>query len=252
MSSLQAKLDSAVTQRRELQDDFHAADTHAKDMVAEVEALQTKHAEQIQNLKFALSGADNRIEGLRKTANTAEDRAALLAAKVRSLETDLAVEGKRLQEVEAKAVTHREKLAEQPVGVESLQYESYASSRRSSISISSRAGDVFFGSAALNTLRPEDTVQRTELTEALASRELLEAALSELQDKHAKVRQQLEDLPSIEAELADKQTRLDLAVRLYGEKVEECEELRLDLDDVKSAYRDQIETLLSQSHNQIN
>ena len=46
--------------------------------------------------------------------------------------------------------------------------------------------------------------------------------------------------------------RLDLAVRLYGEKVEECEELRLDLDDVKSAYRDQIETLLSQSHNQIN
>ena len=38
----QAKLDSAVTQRRELQDDFHAADTHAKDMVAEVEALQVR------------------------------------------------------------------------------------------------------------------------------------------------------------------------------------------------------------------
>ena len=49
----------------------------------------------LESLKFALSGADNRIEGLRKTANTAEDRAALLAAKVRSLETDLAVEGKR-------------------------------------------------------------------------------------------------------------------------------------------------------------
>jgi hypothetical protein len=34
---------------------------------------------------------------------------------------------------------------------------------------------------------------------------------------------------------------------MYGEKEEEAEELRLDLQDVKSMYRQQIQQLLQQS-----
>ncbi|XP_065222799.1 TATA element modulatory factor isoform X2 [Planococcus citri] len=43
------------------------------------------------------------------------------------------------------------------------------------------------------------------------------------------------------------QTRYDTLLQMYGEKMEECQELRLDLEDVKEMYKIQIDELLTRS-----
>lgn len=42
----------------------------------------------------------------------------------------------------------------------------------------------------------------------------------------------------------DLQTRYDALLQMYGEKVERCEELEMDLNECKEAYRIQIQDLL--------
>lgn len=42
------------------------------------------------------------------------------------------------------------------------------------------------------------------------------------------------------AELSDLQKRYDALLQLYGEKLEESEELKLDLQDVKDMYKAQV------------
>ena len=41
---------------------------------------------------------------------------------------------------------------------------------------------------------------------------------------------------------------MTLLIQMYGEKVEEAEELRLDLVDVKELYRSQIQELTTQQN----
>lgn len=50
----------------------------------------------------------------------------------------------------------------------------------------------------------------------------------------------------LSAHLDDLQCKYDALCLMYGEKVEETQELRLDLDDVKDMYKSQIDQLLQQ------
>ncbi len=43
---------------------------------------------------------------------------------------------------------------------------------------------------------------------------------------------------------------MTLLIQMYGEKVEEAEELRLDLVDVKELYRSQIQELTTQQNDE--
>jgi chromosome segregation ATPase len=63
--------------------------------------------------------------------------------------------------------------------------------------------------------------------------------LEELQGAAVKV-------PSLEQELTLLKDRHRAALEMLGEKTEEVQELRADIVDVKEAYRDQINDLLSQ------
>ncbi|XP_074929337.1 TATA element modulatory factor isoform X2 [Chelonoidis abingdonii] len=49
--------------------------------------------------------------------------------------------------------------------------------------------------------------------------------------------------------LQDLDQRYNTILQMYGEKAEEAEELRLDLEDVKNMYKTQIDELLKQRHN---
>ncbi|KAF9116319.1 hypothetical protein BGW39_002771 [Mortierella sp. 14UC] len=78
----------------------------------------------------------------------------------------------------------------------------------------------------------------------------------ELSDELVKVTMELEALqgaavkvPSLEQELTLLKDRHRAALEMLGEKTEEVQELRADIVDVKEAYRDQINDLLSQLEN---
>ena len=53
----------------------------------------------------------------------------------------------------------------------------------------------------------------------------------------------MEELEKQLTALNELQTRYDALLQMYGEKMEECQELRLDLEDVKEMYKIQVSEL---------
>lgn len=51
---------------------------------------------------------------------------------------------------------------------------------------------------------------------------------------------------TVETQFVELQRQYDAILQMYGEKVEETQELKLDLQDVKEMYRGQIDELLKQ------
>lgn len=80
--------------------------------------------------------------------------------------------------------------------------------------------------------------ERDALNSELAS---LTLKVEELSAKIIEARQLNESLNEI-------QTRYDALLQMYGEKVEENQELRLDLEDVKDMYKMQIDQLLKRQN----
>uniref|UniRef100_A0A8D9DSZ9 TATA element modulatory factor n=1 Tax=Cacopsylla melanoneura TaxID=428564 RepID=A0A8D9DSZ9_9HEMI len=65
-----------------------------------------------------------------------------------------------------------------------------------------------------------------------------------LQETVTNLSARLEELERSMAGHSELQTQYDALLQMYGEKLEECQELRLDLDDVKEMYKAQIDQLL--------
>lgn len=80
--------------------------------------------------------------------------------------------------------------------------------------------------------------ERDALNSELAS---LTLKVEELSAKIIEARELNESLNEI-------QTRYDALLQMYGEKVEENQELRLDLEDVKDMYKMQIDQLLKRQN----
>lgn len=83
-----------------------------------------------------------------------------------------------------------------------------------------------------------------ELSRREQERSLLNVEISNLISKVEGLENRLEDYEKIKQELVEMQQRYDTLCQLYGEKVEENEELKLDLEDVKDMYKSQIDELL--------
>ncbi|GLV42283.1 uncharacterized protein CBL_03020 [Carabus blaptoides fortunei] len=79
----------------------------------------------------------------------------------------------------------------------------------------------------------ERTYLTTEISTLMVKMESLEARVQE----HDTLKEQFSEL----------QQQYDALCQMYGEKVEETQELRLDLQDVKDMYKSQIDELLKQS-----
>lgn len=83
-----------------------------------------------------------------------------------------------------------------------------------------------------------------ELCRRDAERDALNAEVSSLAAKLEDLSTQSTELQSAKDSLTDIQTKYDALLQMYGEKVEESQELRLDLEDVKDMYKTQIDQLL--------
>lgn len=60
------------------------------------------------------------------------------------------------------------------------------------------------------------------------------------------MKEKLDTHDTLAAQFSGLQEKYDAVLQMYGEKVEEYEELQLDLQDVKDMYRAQIDDLLVQ------
>lgn len=65
-------------------------------------------------------------------------------------------------------------------------------------------------------------------------------------NSHSQIKEKLDQTENIEEQFADLQQKYDALLQMYGEKVEEIQEVNLDLEEVKEMYRGQIDELLRQ------
>jgi regulator of replication initiation timing len=73
----------------------------------------------------------------------------------------------------------------------------------------------------------------------------LNSEVSFLASKIEDLNSSVASMETIKESLNDIQTKYDALLQMYGEKVEENQELRLDLEDVKEMYKTQIDQLLN-------
>lgn len=99
-----------------------------------------------------------------------------------------------------------------------------------------------------NLKQREGEVQQLqwELNRREHERTLLNAEISTLLSRVENLEAKLEDHERLTVQFNEVQQQYDTLCQLYGEKVEENEELKLDLQDVKEMYKMQIDDLLKQ------
>lgn len=85
-----------------------------------------------------------------------------------------------------------------------------------------------------------------ELKRREHERTLLNNEISELLTRVDNLDEKLINHEAVIGQFNELQQQYDTLCQLYGEKVEETEELKLDLQDVKDMYKSQIDELLKQ------
>nr|XP_033335751.1 TATA element modulatory factor isoform X1 [Megalopta genalis]XP_033335752.1 TATA element modulatory factor isoform X1 [Megalopta genalis]XP_033335753.1 TATA element modulatory factor isoform X1 [Megalopta genalis]XP_033335754.1 TATA element modulatory factor isoform X1 [Megalopta genalis] len=86
-----------------------------------------------------------------------------------------------------------------------------------------------------------------ELSRRNVERDALNTELSMLTLKIEDLNNKVSHITVLNANLQDIQTRYDALLQMCGEKMEENEELRLDLQDVKDVYKTQIDQLMKEN-----
>ncbi|KAK0168648.1 hypothetical protein PV327_002426 [Microctonus hyperodae] len=98
--------------------------------------------------------------------------------------------------------------------------------------------------AQLKAREGEIQTLQWELSRRNTERDALSMELSKLTMNVEELSNKLTEVEALNTNLNEIQTRYDALLQMYGEKVEETEELRLDLKDVKDMYKSQIDQLL--------
>lgn len=116
----------------------------------------------------------------------------------------------------------------------------------------SRYSNMFEIEGLQSTLKQkEGEVQQLqwELYRRENERAYLNTEISTLMIKMETLEQKVSDHEAVKEQFGDLQQQYDALCQMYGEKVEETQELSLDLEDVKEMYKTQIDELLRQTRN---
>ncbi|XP_051768189.1 TATA element modulatory factor isoform X1 [Ctenopharyngodon idella] len=83
-----------------------------------------------------------------------------------------------------------------------------------------------------------------EIASLERSRTVMAEELVRLTNQNDEMEDKVKEIPRLKVQLKDLEQRHNTILQMYGEKAEEAEELRLDLEDVKNMYKTQIDELL--------
>ncbi|KAF5922679.1 TATA element modulatory factor [Diceros bicornis minor] len=92
----------------------------------------------------------------------------------------------------------------------------------------------------------EITHLQLEISNLEKTRSIMAEELVKLTNQNDELEEKVKEIPKLRTQLRDLDQRYNTILQMYGEKAEEAEELRLDLEDVKNMYKTQIDELLRQ------
>ncbi|MCI4389980.1 hypothetical protein PGIGA_G00117390 [Pangasianodon gigas] len=85
---------------------------------------------------------------------------------------------------------------------------------------------------------------QVEISNLERTRSAMAEELVRLTNQNDELEAKVKEIPRLRVQLKDLEQRHNTILQMYGEKAEEAEELRLDLEDVKNMYKTQIDELL--------
>ncbi|KAL6111857.1 tmf1 [Pungitius sinensis] len=107
------------------------------------------------------------------------------------------------------------------------------------------------GSSIIENLQSQLKLREGEITQLQLeisglerSRSVMAEELVRLTNQNDDMEEMVNDIPKLKVQLKELEQRHNTILQMYGEKAEEAEELRLDLEDVKNMYKTQIDELL--------
>ncbi|XP_042535820.1 TATA element modulatory factor [Dipodomys spectabilis] len=109
------------------------------------------------------------------------------------------------------------------------------------------------GSSIIESLQSQLKLREGEITHLQMeignlekTRAIMAEELVKLTNQNDELEEKVKEIPKLRTQLRDLDQRYNTILQMYGEKAEEAEELRLDLEDVKNMYKTQIDELLRQ------
>ncbi|XP_042241665.1 TATA element modulatory factor-like isoform X2 [Homarus americanus] len=250
-SKLSSQLDMAITKMESL------AETRTKE-ITQVEALKMSFAEEIAEVKRERDSLEQQLE-IEKTAVAAEKK------KTVALQDQLKDrERKLLQLVNDAPESHDSTPRSSPtpslsrLSVSGSLSESFSSqwgdevfesgwSRATTLYDSMRGNTTATVDALTSQLRQREGEihhLQSEVTRYEAQRESLAQELVSVTSQMEILQIQLQNHQILQDQYSDMEQKYNALLQMHGEKVEEVEELRLDLADVKEMYKAQIDQLL--------
>ncbi|KAL0978557.1 hypothetical protein UPYG_G00172130 [Umbra pygmaea] len=107
------------------------------------------------------------------------------------------------------------------------------------------------GSSIIENLQSQLKLREGEIVQLqleISSLERTRASMAEemvrLTNQNEEMEESVKEIPELKVQLQELEQRHNTILQMYGEKAEEAQELRLDLEDVKNMYKTQIDELL--------
>ncbi|KAL2724492.1 TATA element modulatory factor-like isoform X1 [Vespula squamosa] len=250
ISHLESKMNAKETEKEQLEEQNKKLMEENKTLAEEslrhqqiVEMLQQSHSNQIKDLKREINALENKV-AIERAATDAEKRKnhAILEQQQNiddelRLSPTLSIERDSVSSASSVWPAFSDSVFDNGSGRFPAVY--------SNLRAGSNSTSVFENLQAQLKQRDGEIQQlQWELSRRNIERDALNGELSVLTLKVEDLSNKIVEIQALNENLNEIQTRYDALLQMYGEKVEENQELRLDLEDVKDMYKSQIDHLL--------
>ncbi|KAK2586797.1 hypothetical protein KPH14_011822 [Odynerus spinipes] len=250
ISHLESKINMKEAEKEQLEDLHKKLLEENKTLTEEnlrhqqmVEMLQQSHSNQIKDLKREINALENKV-AIERAATDAEKRKnhAILEQQQNiddelRLSPTLSIERDSVSSVNSIWPPFSDSVFDNASGRFPVAYDGLRAGANST--------SVFENLQAQLKQRDGEIQQlQWELSRRNIERDALNTELSTLTLKVEDLGNKIVEIQALNENLNEIQTRYDALLQMYGEKMEENQELRLDLEDVKEMYKSQIDQLL--------
>ncbi|XP_076161180.1 TATA element modulatory factor isoform X4 [Ptiloglossa arizonensis] len=210
-----------------------------------IESLEQSHSSQIMELNREIEALQNKL-AVEKAATDAEKRKnRAISEQQRNIDCNEQLSSNTAIEEDSVNPTNSVWPLCDSVTEDSTERCATVLDRIDSIRAGSSSTSIFENLQAQSKQKDGEIQQlQWELSRRNAERDALNAELSTLTLKIEELNNKVSNVTILNESLQEIQTRYDALLQMYGEKMEENQELRLDLADIKEMYKTQIDQLL--------
>ncbi|KOC68710.1 TATA element modulatory factor [Habropoda laboriosa] len=207
-----------------------------------IESLEQSHSSQIAELNREIVALENKV-AVEKAATDAERRKNAISEKQQNIQDNELLNPNTSAEQDPVNTIDSiwplcDPTAEDNPEMYAMAFDSIRAGSSSSTSV--------FENLQAQLKQKDGEIQQLqwELSRRNIERDALNSLLSTLTLKIEELNGKVMEVAVLDESLREIQTRYDALLQMYGEKMEENEELRLDLQDIKEMYKVQIDQLL--------